>query len=404
MKVKIAPSTLSGTIKAPPSKSMAHRLLICAGLSEGESVIRGVEMSEDVLATLDCLSALGAVCAVSGDTVRVNGIDATSAVTNAVLPCRECGSTLRFFIPICLLSGSEMTLTGSERLLSRPLDVYEKMCRERGFVFENDGARVKVCGRLSPGEYVMSGNVSSQFISGMLFALPLIGGDSKLIITGGVDSRPYIDLTLDALEKFGVKAGFSGDNTIYVRGSQKYVAHSATVEGDYSNAAFFEALNLFGGDVKITSLAPDSRQGDKIYGEYFKKLESGAPTLSLGDCPDLGPVMFAVAAAKNGATFTGTRRLKIKESDRVASMTDELKKFGAEFDISDDIVVVRKSTLHSPTDILDSHNDHRVAMALAVLMTKFGGEIRGAEAVSKSMPDFFEKLAALGAKVDKYED
>lgn len=403
MKVKISPSALSGTLKAPPSKSMAHRLLICAGLSDGESVIRGVEMSEDVRATLDCLSALGAVCAVENDTVRVKGTGAT-AVRSAVLPCRECGSTLRFMIPICLISGEEMTLTGSERLLKRPLDIYEKMCRERGFAFENDGARVKVCGKLTPDEYVMRGNISSQFISGMLFALPLLKADSKIVITDGVDSRPYIDMTLYALEKFGVKAEFTSDNMIHVGGNQKYAACDADVEGDYSNAAFFEALNFLGSDVKITSLDKNSRQGDKIYGEYFEKLESGSPTLSLGDCPDLGPVMFAVAAAKNGATFTGTRRLKMKESDRVAAMTAELKKFGADFDISDDSVVVKKSALHAPTDILYSHNDHRVAMALAVLMTKFGGEICGADAVSKSMPDFFDKLVSLGAKADKYED
>jgi len=401
--IKIAPSTVSGTIDAPPSKSMAHRLLICAGLSDGLSVIRGIKMSDDVLATLDCLNAIGAVCDVSGDTVRVKSTGA-AIKRGAVLPCRECGSTLRFFIPICLMSGAETTLTGSGRLMSRPLDIYEKMCRERGFEFENDGAAVKVCGKLAPDEYVIDGSVSSQFVSGLLFALPLLCGDSKIVITGGVDSRPYIDMTLDALKKFGVSAEFTSENVIRVGGNQRYAACDATVEGDYSNAAFFEALNVIGGDVKITSLDENSRQGDKVYGEYFKKLACGSPTLSLGDCPDLGPIMFAVAAVKNGATFTSTRRLKIKESDRVASMTAELRKFGAEFDVSADSVTVKKRALHAPSGSLDSHNDHRVAMALAVLMTKFGGELIDGEAVSKSMPDFFEKLASLGAKVDKYEN
>ena len=403
MIVKIKPSRLCGSLSAPPSKSMAHRLLISAGLSDGTSVVCGVAPSEDVLATIDCLAALGASCDYDGKDVRVCGISPEKMAPRGTLECRECGSTLRFFIPICLTTGKKTTLSGSEKLLSRPLSVYEELCRARGFEFSNDGKKVTVSGKLKSGNYTVRGDVSSQFVSGLLFALPTAHGDSRIMLTGAVESRPYIDMTTAALEKFGVRAEWTGENTISVKGDQKYSPADVTVEGDFSNAAFFEALNLIGGDVSVDGLDFSSAQGDKICVEYFEKLAAGAPTLSLTDCPDLGPVMFAMAAEKNGATFTGTRRLRIKESDRVASMAAELYKFGAEFEIGNDTVTVKKRALHAPTDILSSHNDHRVAMALSVLMTKYGGAISSAEAVKKSMPDFYEKLSSLGAEVI-YED
>lgn len=401
MKVKINPSNISGKITAPPSKSMAHRLLICAGLSSGISTVKNVAPSEDVLATLDCLSALGDVCEYDGKNVKVCGKD--KIAPHGEMHCRECGSTLRFFIPICLLSEEETVLSGSERLLSRPLEVYEKMCRERGLLFSNDGRRVRVRGKLTPGKYSLAGNVSSQFVSGLLFALPTLNNDSEIILEGGVESRPYIDMTISALEKFGVFAEWRGENRIFVSGNQKYAPADVTVEGDCSNAAFFEALNALGGHVYVDGISDDTVQGDKIYGEYIAALKNGAPTLSLADCPDLGPIMFAVAAIKNGATFTNTHRLKIKESDRVLSMAAELSKFGAELEIFDDSVIIKSAPLHRPEVELCSHNDHRVAMALSVLMTKYGGVLDGAEAVKKSMPDFYDAISSLGAEVEFYD-
>lgn len=404
MIVKIKPSPLCGSVSAPPSKSMAHRLLISAGLSDGVSVVRGVSPSEDVLATIDCLAALGVVCTYDGRDVTVRGASPEKMTVGATLPCRECGSTLRFFIPICLLLGRRAALSGSERLLMRPLSVYENLCRERGFEYSNDGKNIIVRGKLESGEYRLRGDVSSQFVSGLLFALPTLGGDSRVTLTGRVESRPYIDMTIGALKKFGVCAEWKNENTIYVRGDQKYTPADVTVEGDWSNAAFFLALNIVDGNINVTGLDDDSSQGDKICIEYLKKLAVGAPTLSLSDCPDLGPIMFAAAAEKHGATFTETSRLREKESDRVASMTEELMKFGAEFEITGDTVTVKKTALRAPTETLSSHSDHRVAMALSVLMTKYGGTLDGAEAVKKSMPDFYERLAPLGAEIEKYED
>lgn len=403
MIVKIKPSRLCGSLSAPPSKSMAHRLLISAGLADGTSVVCGVAPSEDVLATIDCLAALGVRCEYDGKDVRVSGVSPEKMTVRATLPCRECGSTLRFFIPICLLTGERATLSGSERLLGRPMSVYETLCRERGFEFSNDGKNITVCGKLESGEYTLRGDVSSQFVSGLLFALPTLDGDSRITLTGKVESRPYIDMTIGALRKFGTVVRWENENTIYVRGCQEYAPADVTVEGDWSNAAFFCAADLIGGDVEVTELDENSAQGDKVCVGYFKKLAVGAPTLPLGDCPDLGPIMFAMAAEKHGATFTGTSRLRAKESDRVASMTEELVKFGAEFEISDDTVTVKNTALRAPTETLSSHGDHRVAMALSVLMTKYGGTLAGAEAVKKSMPDFYERLASLGANII-YED
>ena len=403
MQIEIFPSKASGTVVAPPSKSMAHRLLICAGLCKGESRIRGIAPSEDVLATLDCLSAIGADCHYENDTVTVRGIDGTSVRIGRELPCRECGSTLRFFIPIALLSDETVTLTGSARLLARPQSVFEDVCQKKGLYFENNGEKIHVRGALKSGVYEIPGNVSSQFISGLLFVLPLLEGDSEICITGVLESRPYIDLTLSALSQFGVQAEWKEGNVLSVKGGQRYEAREAAVEGDYSNAAFFEALNYVGGSVTVTGLAKNSLQGDRVYADYFSALQKGSPTLSIGACPDLGPILFSVAAAQNGAAFTETARLKIKESDRGAAMAAELAKLGAVVTVEENTITVHPTTLHPPTEILCGHNDHRIVMALSVLLTKLGGRIEGAEAVAKSLPDFFDRLEQLGVKIQQYD-
>ena len=403
MRVKISPSKISGKMTAPPSKSMAHRLLVCAALAGGVSTVKNVASSEDVLATLDCVSALGASVEMIGDTVKIIGIGGKLAVPRGELFCRESGSTLRFLIPVALSLGCGATFSGSEKLFSRPLGVYEEMCRERGLDFSKDKNTLTVGGKLSPGEFAVPGDVSSQFLSGLLFALPTLPGDSKITLTGSIESRPYIDMTISALEKFGVFAEWRRENEIFIRGGQTFSPADVTVEGDCSNAAFFDALNYVGGDVTVSGIDERTVQGDKIYGEYFQSLRGGAPELSLADCPDLGPVAFALAAELFGATFTHTRRLRQKESDRIASMSEELIKFGAEFDISEDTVTVKNTALHAPEKQLSSHNDHRVAMALSVLMTKYGGELSGAEAVKKSMPDFYDVLKSLGAEVEFYD-
>lgn len=396
MNILIHPSTARGTLTAPPSKSMAHRLLICGGLAEGESVIDGIAPSEDVLATLDCLSAIGAAYRYENDTVTITGIGKSGVKPCAPLECRECGSTLRFFIPILFLTDTPAVFHGSERLLSRPLTVYADLAAEKGLLFENNGREIRTQGRLQSGVFTIPGNISSQFISGLLFTLPLLDGDSRIVLTNGVESRSYIGLTLSALSAFGVNAFWETDNTLLIPGGQRYRPCRLRVEGDYSNAAFFDAFNYLGGEVKIDGLSSESTQGDRVYRDYFPALAKGFSTLSITDCPDLGPILFTVAALSGGGRFTGTDRLKIKESDRGAAMAEELAKCGVRLHFGNNEITVDPADLHAPRSLLSGHNDHRIVMALSVLLTRLGGVIGGCEAVAKSLPDFFERLSRLG--------
>ena len=402
MNVLIRPGIARGTVAAPPSKSMAHRLLICAALAEGESIVRGVDRSEDILATADCLSALGASLSWDGSSVRVRGCDPRKAGP-AVLRCRESGSTLRFMIPLCLLSGSAMRLEGSETLLSRPLSVYEDLCRERNLTLRRMDGGLLAEGRLTAGEYTVPGGVSSQFITGLLFALPLLSGDSRITLIPPVESRSYLSLTLQALRDAGVSVSWTDQNALIVPGNTAYQSQDTEVEGDYSNAAFFEALNCAGGRVTVTGLRKDSLQGDRVYQEFFPQLAAGPAELDLSDCPDLAPVLFSVAALCYGAVFTGTRRLRFKESDRGAAMAEEMAKFGVTLTLEENRIAVPAAALHAPSETLDSHNDHRIAMALSLLCTRTGGEIRGAEAVRKSFPDYWERLRSLKIDIEQRE-
>ncbi len=396
MKIEIKKGVAKGTLTAPPSKSMAHRLLIAAAMAEGESIVRSVSSCEDVMATLDCLRALGVDCKeVSGDVI-VNGKHPSKMIPRAPLCARESGSTLRFMIPIALSTNKSTIFYGSAGLMQRPMTVYEDLAKEKGLTYLNDGNSIIVKGKLPGGDYTLPGNVSSQFISGLLFALPSADVDSYIKILPPIESRSYIGLTINALESFGIKVKWVDDNTIFIPANQKYTPCDLTVEGDYSGAAFPDALNLFSGDVKLLGLNENSLQGDSVYRKYYDMLTRGVPTIHIGDCPDLGPIMFAIAAAKNGGIFTGTKRLKIKESDRAEAMAEELKKFGTAVSVYEDTVVIYPKEFHKPTECLSGHNDHRIVMSLSVLLTLTGGEIDGAEAVTKSYPAFFEDLISLG--------
>lgn len=402
MKVEIKPGVARGTVRVPPSKSMAHRLLISAALSDGVSIVRGVSSCEDVAATIDCLSALGIKTEKNGEDITVFGKDFRSVTPTAPLMCRESGSTLRFLIPTALLSGKTTVFYGAKSLMSRPMGVYEKLCSEHGMTFIADGDSIAVKGPIRGGIFEVVGNISSQFISGLLFALPLCDEDSTVKIVTPIESKSYIDMTLSALALFGIKAHWSDEHTLKIPGGQRYLPTDVSVEGDYSGAAFTDALNVFGGDVNLLGLNENSIQGDRVYKKYFDMLTSGVPTIHIGDCPDLGPILFAVAAASSGGIFSGTKRLKIKESDRAVAMAEELKKFGVTVLVEEDAVVVYPINLHAPTDTLYGHNDHRIVMALSVLLTVTGGEIEGAEAVSKSYPEFFSHLESLGLKLSKH--
>jgi 3-phosphoshikimate 1-carboxyvinyltransferase len=398
MNVYIEKSRPHGQIYAPPSKSMAHRNLICAALAEGKSTISNIDFSDDILATLDCIKAIGARYEIKENSVMVDGTPKISS--DITLFCRECGSTIRFFIPICASGGGSFAFCGSKTLLSRPMTVYEDIFKKQDIEFINDGEKISLSGILKGGEFFVKGDISSQFISGLLFSLPLCENDSVITLIPPIESRSYILLTLSVLKNFGIKIDFK-DNKLYIKGNQKYTPCDTTVEGDFSNAAFFEAFNYLGGDVSVNGLS-ESLQGDRVYMELFEKIKQGNAIIDISDCPDLGPVLFSVASIYGG-TFTGTKRLKIKESNRGEAMAEELSKFGVKVIVEDDKITVEKTTLKKPDSPLYGHNDHRIVMALSVLLTLTGGEIQGAEAVKKSLPDFFDRLEKLNIDI-KYEN
>lgn len=398
MIAKFKPCNLHGRVDAPPSKSMAHRYLCGAALSGQKCTLTGVDFSEDILASIDCLRALGAEIAIDNDTVTVDPTEFMKA-ESPVLNCRESGSTLRFFIPLALCLGENVTFKGSDRLFERPLDVYEELCREKGFTFIKDRGSLTVCGRLESGNFRLRGDVSSQFITGLIFALVYLGGEASIEIMPPFESRSYVDLTLSALASFGANVSFSDEYKIEIKESKMH-AFSGRIEGDYSNAAFLDAFNRLGSEINIENLDPDSLQGDRVYADYFGQISNGTPTLDISNCPDLGPILIALAALKEGATFTGTDRLKAKESDRGAAMHQELCKLGGGLIFGDNWITVPKQELKYGGNPLDGHNDHRIVMSLSVILSKIGGAIGGAEAIRKSYPGFFEDIVKLGAEVE----
>ena len=399
MTVKIEKGVARGRVMAPASKSHSHRLLIAAAMSRGESVINNLSLCDDVLATIDCLRALGTKIELSGKRAKVVGVDFTKAQAAEPLNCRESGSTIRFLIPLAMLSGNSAKFVGKNSLLSRPFDVYEKIADDMGLMFErNDGITVK--GPLTPGVYSVRGDISSQFVSGLLFALSLLPTDSEIKFTTEPASKPYIDLTIATLADFGVEILWMGDS-LFIRGGQKYSAGEHTVEGDWSGAAFLEAFNHIGGEVTIDGLSADSEQADKAYLEHFEALNEGYCNIDIENCPDLAPILFTMAAIKHGGRFIGTKRLKIKESDRAEVMKEELSKLGADITVMDNEVLIRKNELKAASIPLYGHNDHRIVMSLAVICSIIGGEIEGADAISKSYPEFFDDLGKLGIKANE---
>ena len=375
MNYYVSKGRAKGRVSAPASKSVAHRMLICAAMCQGESRIEGIPECEDVLATIDCLRALGVKIEYDGHSATVYGVDFAKAVPSGVLNCRESGSTLRFLIPIAMLSGNEVVFTGSERLMARPQSVYETISREEGYTFIREKNSITVRGPLRVGEYFIDGNVSSQFITGLLLAFSTMDGDTRIIFNTPIESRPYVDLTISAMAKFGVRVYSDTDWSFLIFSGQEYRGRSLIVEGDWSGAAFIEALKAIGGDITIDNLDENSLQGDRVCREHFRLLCNGFSEIDISNCPDLGPILFTLAAIKSGGRFTGTRRLRDKESDRIMTMKSELEKFGAKLVVEENAVTVNKCELHAPSERLCGHNDHRIVMSLAVICTLFGGEI-----------------------------
>lgn len=399
MKVKILPSKTSGEVSAPPSKSFAHRYLIGSVLSRGKCVIKNIADSDDISATLSCIEQLGGSVTKDGNIVTVIPTN-EKQIENAVFDCKESGSTLRFFIPVVLATGAKnCTFLGSERLLARGIKEYEKLFENSDVTIKSDEKSIEVNGTLSAGNYEISGEVSSQYTTGMLFALSVLDGKSTLKITGNAESRAYVDMTIKVLKDFGADIAEPEKNFFEINGKGRLSPGEFTVEGDWSNAAFLIALSRLAGTISVSGLNENSVQGDKICIEAFETLDGENAEIDLKDCPDLAPILFAYAAYINGGRFTNTRRLRVKESDRANVMAEELKKFGANVKVYENSVEIEKTQLKPPIVPLCGHNDHRIVMALSVLAAVFGAEIDGAEAVNKSYPDFFRVIKKAGVNV-----
>ena len=399
MKVKILPSKTSGEVSAPPSKSFAHRYLIGSVLSRGKCVIKNIADSDDISATLSCIEQLGGSVTKDGNIVTVIPTN-EKQIENAVFDCKESGSTLRFFIPVVLATGAKnCTFSGSERLLARGIKEYEKLFENSDVKINSDEKSIEVNGKLSAGNYEISGEVSSQYTTGMLFALSRLTGKSTLKITGNAESRAYVDMTIKVLKDFGADIAEPEKNFFEINGKGRLSPGEFTVEGDWSNAAFLIALSRLLGTISVSGLNENSVQGDRFSSVAFDALDGENAEIDLKDCPDLAPILFSYAAYKNGGKFTNTRRLRVKESDRANVMAEELKKFGANVKVYENSVEIEKTQLKPPIVPLCGHNDHRIVMALSVLAAVFGAEIDGAEAVNKSYPDFFRVIKKAGVNV-----
>ena len=399
MKVKILPSKTSGEVSAPPSKSFAHRYLIGSVLSRGKCVIKNIADSDDISATLSCIEQLGGSVTKDGNIVTVIPTN-EKQIENAVFDCKESGSTLRFFIPVVLATGAKnCTFLGSERLLARGIKEYEKLFENSDVTIKSDEKSIEVNGTLSAGNYEISGEVSSQYTTGMLFALSRLTGKSTLKITGNAESRAYVDMTIKVLKDFGADITETEKNFFEINGKGRLSPGEFTVEGDWSNAAFLIALSRLTGKIDVSGLNENSVQGDRFCTAAFDALDGENAEIDLKDCPDLAPILFSYAAYKNGGKFINTRRLRVKESDRANVMAEELKKFGANVKVYENSVEIERTQLKPPIVPLCGHNDHRIVMALSVLAVVFGAEIDGAEAVNKSYPDFFRVIKKAGVNV-----
>lgn len=419
----IEPGRLAGTAAVPPSKSAAHRAGVCAALAAGTSHIGNVEFSQDILATLGAAQQLGAKVERGEHELTITGrgnADGFATITRPVF-CNESGSTLRFILPLFSLTAQKVRFTGAGRLMQRPQEIYAQLFERQGLRFEQNEQGITIFGRLCPGTFTLPGNVSSQFISGLLFALPLLAGDSTLHLIPPVESRSYIDMTRAVQAAFGVESRWQDENTLAIPGGQTYHPCDYTVEGDYSQAAFPAVLGAACGGVTITGLAPDTLQGDAAIldilrrcgavftrtaeGISFEKASLHGVDIDLADCPDLGPVLMVLGLLCEGTTvIRNAERLRLKESDRIAAMETELRAVGGLVESEGGTITVQgcADRLHAPAGVLHGHNDHRVVMSLAVLSLATGIPLTvdDAEAITKSWPNFFEAIKPLGAEVE----
>lgn len=426
--IKIYPNKLKGEVKIPPSKSMAHRAVICAALGDGISTITNIDFSDDIIATIDAMRSLGAVINnISTDSAEVKGINSKDILLSReyerVIDCNESGSTLRFLVPIALAFEGVTRFVGRGNLGKRPLDTYYEIFDSQGieYSYKEGMLDLVISGLLKSGEFKVKGNISSQFITGLMFTLPLLEGDSKIIITTKLESKGYLDLTLSAMKDFGIEIVNKDYKEFIIKGNQSYKSRDYRVEGDYSQGAFFLSADALGSDVSILDLKEDSLQGDgevidilTSMGVSIRKDGNGitakgkslnSTIIDAAQCPDIIPVLALVASLSSGRTeIINGERLRIKECDRLNAVKVELNKLGAKVEEKEDgLVIYGVSELYGGVTVW-SHKDHRIAMTLAIASTKCKNPIiiKDFECVSKSYPHFFDDFKMLGGSFDEW--
>ena len=404
MDVCIHPRRLSGAVVPPPSKSLAHRLIIAASLAAGTSTVRRADFSQDVEATLRCMRALGARWETAEDGLRISGIGGIRQPFGDLprFDCGESGSTLRFLIPISMTAGRGGIFTGRGRLMERPQKPYFDLFDQREIPYIQQGETLVVQGLLTPGEYRLPGDVSSQFFTGLLLALPLLEGPSTVVSTTALESAAYVTMTMGVLEQAFVPVRFSPGNDTFHVSPAVYQPFDTAVEADWSQAAFWYAAQSLGSTVRIRGMEAGSFQGDRVVAAHAGALAgSGDVVIDLSGCPDLLPPLAVMAALRRGSTrFVGAARLRLKESDRLTTVCDMLTDLGGEAEEGPDTLTVHGVPGLSG-GIVDGANDHRIVMAAAIAATRCQGPvvIRGAEAVKKSYPGFWREYENLGGDV-----
>jgi 3-phosphoshikimate 1-carboxyvinyltransferase len=416
MKIKIYPGYAKGQVKVPPSKSLLHRSIICACLAKGKSVIKNVVFSDDIKATVNAFKSLGVKINKLENALEIISSGSLSIVGDEVIDCKESGSTLRFLIPI-LVNTKGIYLSGRDSLLKRPLSIYEDLFNKYDIIFEKSENKIYINGELPADNYEVLGNVSSQFISGLLFALPLKNQDSIIKINGILESKKYVDMTIDVLDKFGILIE-EKDSYYYIKGNQKYHACDYKVEADYSQLAFFAVAGIINGDIKVTNVNYDSLQPDseivniikKMNGKVFKeknclrfiKSQTSSLDIDVSQYPDIAPILSVLAGLSSGVTrIYNAKRLRIKETDRLSAINHILNQLGVKTQIIDDSYKIWGNNSFLSNEF-DSYNDHRMVMSIAIASLRANNAIiiNKAEAINKSYPHFFEDLQSLGIRIE----
>ena len=430
MKIKIRPGKLNGTIEIPPSKSYSHRAVIAAALAENgkKSKIDNLKFSVDITTTTDIMENWGAEIERFESALEIIGNGGKVAPRDKYVQCNESGSTIRFLIPVGITSKNELVFDGKGKLVDRPLDSYYRIFDKQGLKYETTGGKLPltVNGKLKPGNYEIDGNISSQFITGLLYALPLLEGDSKLIINKNLESKGYVDLTLEILKLAGIEIVNNDYKSFDIRGNQTYKPFDYTVEGDYSQVAFWIVAGIISAnrdnEVKCLHVNKNSLQGDReiieivtrmgakleIFDDYVivKPSKTKGTVIDISQCPDIGPVLTVLAALSEGETrIINGERLRIKESDRITSIKTELNKLGGNVSEEGDSLIIQGVEGFRGGITVNAWNDHRIAMSLAIASTRCEKEIilEEAESVRKSYPHFWDDFVKMGGEIEVIE-